>query len=252
MPKFAAEMEQIFDSVFAGSAIDPKTGKLVVADQRAFQRADEALKTVLEKMAKEKWLVKESAGDSLAHMAGLIKFEELNAGPSSLKTTPKAPVKAGAAPVAESTKGGLNFTKAFETLREFDENPADEAGLDGGDEVTDGADSFENAQIGAGDQAAASGADQDLTDSGADAPDELGGTDSIDGMGDQGQQDMGGDIGDGSEAGDNPLDFDLSDLDSFDDLAPAADGVGAQAGAQAGTPNDEELVTGGQPGGAFA
>jgi hypothetical protein len=268
MTKFTAEMEKIFDSVFAGASIDPKTGKMVETDPAAFARADEALKRVLEQVAKEKWLMKESATDSLAHMAGLIKFEELNAGASSVKTSPKAakpaPAQAPAGGVSES-KQTLGFAKIFEALNEFE---GDENAF-AGDEVEDGDSEFTDAQMGAGDEGDIAGSDQDMNPEGEQDPGLMGSDGQQPGsdldMADDSAGQIGGDLGadelGGDQlGGDSALDFDLSDLDSFDDLEG---GQGGQLGVGDDSSGlhdemlddepqqDDETVTGSQNGGGL-
>ncbi len=263
MPKFAAEMEQIFDAVFAGSSIDPKTGKLIESDPKAIGRADGILKGMLEKVAKDKWLMKESSENSLSHMAGLINFEELNAGPSSMKTSPmpaqKAPTSTSSAapagpagPMSESARTKLGFGKVFEALANMEAAGDQSPGLDGGNEVIDGSDSFENSQLGAGDDGAMSGTDADLNGVGNDQPGVMGDQVGDSGMGGDmsgqdgditmdGAQDMGGQ--------DNPLDFDLGSLDSFGDLGgqggdPMSAGQAGQIGGEGPENSDEEIVPG--------
>ena len=250
MPKYAAEMEQIFDAVFAGTTVNPRTGKLVESDPKEIAKADQIVKGMLEKVAKEKWLMKESADDSLSHMAGLINFEELNAGASSLKTTPTA--KAPTSTMGEAAKPKLGFGKVFENLSMMQQDDG-AMGVDGGDEVIDGNDSFDNAQMGAGDEGQVAGNDGDL--SGMDDSDPAMMSGDQGSAGDMGGVDMaGGDFGtegdqmdlDGqSQQGDNPLDFDLSDLSSFDDLG--GDRV-ANDEFVAPTDGEDGLETGPQPG----
>lgn len=253
MPKYAAEMEQIFDAVFAGTTVDPKTGKLVESDPKAIAKADQILKGMLEKVAKEKWLMKESADDSLSHMAGLIKFEELNAGASSLKTSPS--VKAPTSAMGESAKTKLGFGKVFENLSMMQQDDG-AMGVDGGDEVIDGNDSFDNAQLGAGDEGQVTGNDADLGGMNDSDPAAMGGDQGA--AGDMGGIDMangddlaGGEMDldgqQGQEGSDNPLDFDLDSLSSFDDLA-GGDQVGSDAGLDDAGLDDEQLETGPQPG----
>ena len=259
MAKYTLEMEKIFDSVFSGSSIDPKSGKMVVSDPAAFAEADATLKSVIERVAKEKWLMKENTTDSLSHMAGLIDFSELAANPSSAKTS-KAPVKPSQAPagIGESTKSSLGFGKVFNVLKEFDASSfGDNSDANVGDEVVDGNDSFDAAQIGAGDEGVVSGSDADMGSMDETDPSLLGDQQMGGQMGGQmdpmgGQQDPMGGI-DGDIDGDNPLDFDLSDLSSFDQIggqqggqAPVGDDFAAgqqgQQGQQAPISDPDELV----------
>lgn len=232
MTKYTAEMEKIFEAVFSGSSIDPRTGKMVESDPAAFARADKALTKILEQVFKEKWLVKESETDSLSHMAGLIKFEELNAGPSSVKGAGGTAKPAPSSTMGESKKPTLGFAKIFEALEDFD--PSQDSG-----QVEDGDDDFTDAQMGAGHEGDIAGSDEDMSLDGEEDPSQMGGSqmgdDQMDDtmMGGQQGGQMGGEMGDDDLGDDSALDFDLSNLDSFSDLNDGSQ-MGGQQGSQMG------------------